>query len=64
MNNLETLTPQQLFEKVGLAVRTQANLRSLGKLPYTKIGRKVVYFASEIDEILKRNHISVNMKTM
>ena len=57
--SLNTLTPKQLQEKLGIPLGSQANLRSRGQLPYAKLGRKIVYFADEIEKLLRRHYIPV-----
>lgn len=49
----EWINPTQLRDEVGLALKTQANLRSLHKLPYYRIGNVVRYKRSEIDSLFE-----------
>lgn len=49
----EWINPSQLQEDTGLSLKTQANLRSQGKLPYYRIGNVVRYKRSEIDALFE-----------
>lgn len=51
--NNEWINPSQLKEDTGLSLKTQANLRSQGKLPYYRIGNVVRYKRHEIDSLFK-----------
>lgn len=60
MGTLNTITPKQLEEKTGWSIKTQANMRSAGVLPYSKLGRKVVYFVEDIEALLKAHMVNAN----
>jgi len=57
MNNTNTpiekttvwLTPKELYKKFGIAIATQAQYRSDRKIPFHKIGSKIYYKLSDID---------------
>lgn len=49
----EWINPTQLHEETGLSLKTQANLRSQGKLPYYRIGNVVRYKRQEIDALFE-----------
>lgn len=49
----EWMNPTQLKDETGLSLKTQANLRSQGKLPYYRIGNVVRYKRSEIDALFE-----------
>lgn len=49
----EWINPSQLRDDTGLSLKTQANLRSLGKLPYYRVGNVVRYKRSEIDALFE-----------
>lgn len=49
----EWMNPTQLRDDTGLSLKTQANLRSLHKLPYYRIGNVVRYKRSEIDALFE-----------
>jgi hypothetical protein len=51
------ITDKQVMEKFSIAKGTLANLRSQGKLSYSKFGGCIVYRASDIEEYLERNRI-------
>ncbi len=54
---LGVMTPDELFVELGIAKGTQANLRSAGKLPYCRIGKKVAYFIEDIREMLNSHRV-------
>lgn len=49
----EWINPSQLRDDTGLSLKTQANLRSKGKLPYYRIGNVVRYKRQEIDALFE-----------
>ncbi|MGA9046318.1 helix-turn-helix domain-containing protein [Sulfuricurvum sp.] len=49
----EWMNPSQLKDESGLSLKTQANLRSKGKLPYYRIGNVVRYKRQEIDALFE-----------
>lgn len=49
----EWMNPSQLRDDTGLSLKTQANLRSKGKLPYYRIGNVVRYKRQEIDALFE-----------
>jgi hypothetical protein len=49
----EWINPIQLRDDTGLSLKTQANLRSKGKLPYYRIGNVVRYKRQEIDALFE-----------
>lgn len=49
----EWINPTQLRDELGIALKTQANLRSRGKLPYYRIGNVVRYKRQEIDALFE-----------
>lgn len=49
----EWINPIQLRDDTGLSLKTQANLRSQGKLPYYRIGNVVRYKRQEIDALFE-----------
>ena len=60
----EWLTPKQLQAEIGISLRTQEKLRtktcrinSVFPLPYSKIGRNVLYNRAEINEWLAKNKV-------
>ncbi len=55
---LGVLTPDDLEAQIGMKKGTQANRRSAGTLPYSKIGRKIVYLVSDIQEIINRHRVN------
>ena len=44
------LTPKELYRKFGIAIATQAQYRSDRKIPFHKIGSKIYYKLSDIDD--------------
>ena len=49
----EWINPLGLREELNLSLKTQANLRSQGKLPYYRIGNVVRYKRQEIDALFE-----------
>ena len=49
----EWLRPAQLEKEWEISPKTQANLRSQGKLPYHRIGNIIKYKRSELDDLLE-----------
>lgn len=47
------LRPNDLAEEFGIAKGTQAEMRSLGKIPYSKRGKFVYYDREKINEWLE-----------
>jgi len=47
------LSPAQLEKEWEISTKTQANLRSQGKLPYHRIGNVVRYKRSELEDLLE-----------
>ncbi len=56
---LNTMTPEQFEGKFNIKKSTQANWRSAGKLPYAKIGKKVIYFVDDIEKMLEKHRVQV-----
>ena len=50
------LTPTELFEQFGIPIQTQAKWRMKNsnkvKIPFIKLGRRIVYKRSSIEEFL------------
>ncbi len=50
------LTPAELFEQFGIPIQTQAKWRMKNnnkiKIPFIKLGRRIVYKRSSIEEFL------------
>ena len=50
------LTPSELFEQFGIPIQTQAKWRMKNnnkiKIPFIKLGRRIVYKRSSIEEFL------------
>lgn len=62
----EWLTPAQLEAEIGISRRTQEKLRTkryqlnfLAPLPYSKIGRNVLYNRAEINEWIAKNKVTI-----
>jgi predicted DNA-binding transcriptional regulator AlpA len=49
-----TLTEEQFCQQVGISRTTAWRMRNAGKLPYCRIGDKVLYLPRHIDEFLSR----------
>lgn len=55
----EWLSPQDLFDEYGLKLNFQAKLRMNRKIPYSKIGAKIVrYNRAKIDQWLEDAEVS------
>lgn len=52
MQEKATLTEQEFCEKVGISRTTAWRMREAGKLPYCRIGDKVVYLPRHVEEFL------------
>lgn len=59
-NQLNTMTPEEFYIKFDVKKSTQANWRSSGKLAYSKIGKKVIYFVSDIEKMLEKHRVQVS----
>ncbi len=53
----DTMTPDDLEKKFKVLKGTQANWRSQGKLPYTKLGKAIIYFTADIEKLLNLHYI-------
>lgn len=47
-----TLTEKEFCKMVGICRLTAMRMRQAGKLPYCKIGNKIVYLPRHVDEFL------------
>ena len=45
----------ELAKKLGVAVRTLDNWISNGKISFTKIGRRIIFSESDLDQLLENN---------
>lgn len=52
----EFYTTQQLCEKLQVTERCVANWRANGKIAFTKIGRKIIYSSSQVEELLAKHY--------
>ena len=52
LNEKATLTEQEFCSRVGISRTTAWRQRNAGKLPYCRIGDKVVYLPRHVDEFL------------
>lgn len=57
LNGERYLTDSELAEKLKLTRRTLAEYRANGKLPYYKIGGKLLYKEKDILSLLERNRV-------
>jgi hypothetical protein len=48
----KTLTEKEFCQLVGICRLTAMRMRQAGKLPYCKIGNKIVYLPRHVDEFL------------
>ena len=53
MEKKEWLLPDEVVEKYGIAKSTQAQYRAEKKIPYSKLGRKVLYSRVELNKWLE-----------
>jgi hypothetical protein len=53
------LNPQELEKALGIKKSTQAQLRTKGKIPYTKMGGFVYYNIDKIDQLLEKHSIEM-----
>ena len=58
------ITEQELSKALKITKRTLIEYRMNGKLPYYKIGGKILYKEQDIIEILERNNISLHADMM
>jgi MerR family transcriptional regulator, repressor of the yfmOP operon len=54
------LTSDEVCHLLGISKRTLQNYRNNGILPFSQIGRKIYYKASDIDDYLERHYIKAN----
>ena len=54
----EWMTIQDLQDVIDLAVDTQAKYRSAGTIPFYKIGKRILYKVSEINEWMLSHKVS------
>lgn len=54
------LTPDNVVEEFGIAKSTQAQYRALGKIPFSKLGRKVLYSRAKLNKWLEDAEVSNN----
>jgi len=52
----EYYTTQQLCEKLQVTERCMANWRANGKIAFTKIGRKIIYSSSQVNDLIARHY--------
>lgn len=57
---LGVLTPGQLQDEFNISTGTQANMRSSKKLPHIKLGGTILYYISDIEEILLSHRVNNN----
>ena len=58
------ITEQELSKALKITKRTLIEYRMNGKLPYYKIGGKILYKEQDIIEILERNNVSLHADMM
>ncbi len=49
----EWLSPDEVVQQYGIAKSTQAQYRTEGKIPFSKLGRKVLYSKSKLNKWLE-----------
>ncbi len=52
------LSPDDVVKEYGIAKSTQALYRSLGKIPFSKLGRKVLYSREKLDKWLENCEVT------
>lgn len=50
------LTDEELSERLKINRRTLQDYRNLGRIPYIKLGGKVLYREEDIEELLRSNY--------
>ncbi len=58
MKKLAVITPDELKAELGIALGTQANWRSQGKIAYSKVGKKIVYRVEDIQAMIDRHRVN------
>ncbi len=53
MEKKEWLSPDEVVKEFGIAKSTQAQYRMAGKIPFSKLGRKVLYSRSKLNQWLE-----------
>ena len=53
MEKKDWLSPDEVFANYGIAKSTQAQYRAAGKIPFSKLGRKVLYSRKRLDKWLE-----------
>lgn len=59
-----TLSEKEFCAAVGISRTTAYRLRKVGKLPYCRVGSRVLYLLRHIEEFLAHHEISVKPKLM
>lgn len=53
------LSPNDLFKEYGFSTSTQSKLRMNKKIPFSKVGNKILYCRFTIDNWLEDNKVNV-----
>ena len=51
------LSPKDLFNEYGFGLDSQAKMRMTRKIPYSKIGKKILYCRLSIDSWIESNRV-------
>lgn len=52
------ITAVDLSEKMGLSLSTIRNITKKGKIPYIRVGRRILYPVTEIENWLRQKNVS------
>lgn len=52
------ITAIDLSEKMGLSLSTIRNITKKGKIPYIRVGRRILYPVTEIENWLRQKNVS------
>ena len=52
---------QIVLQSLHISVRTLARLRASGRLPFSKIGKKIYYKRSDIENMLRNSYSKVRL---
>jgi excisionase family DNA binding protein len=53
---MTVFSKKEIAEKIGVSQRTVDNWMSEGRLSYSKVGRKVLFSETDLEDLLKTNH--------
>jgi len=61
-NSFEWVDGQHVMQKLLISARTLQTFRTNGTLPFSRIGKKIYYKRSDIEQVLQNNYIMFNLR--